>query len=511
MYKISDKTFVEQGFEWEKFLLAGILNYPNLYEDLDNLIITSSDFNSRIHQDIWVYFGEVLKKNGKVDYKILGLKMMELKLSYGMELTPLDYLEAISHIKVEEESVKHYAAKLKTLSIRKQVIETHIGIANDMLDFKNDLTHEEIVNLVDIKANSQTNLFAQGINEPIDVYKGLREEIEEQGNSEKEYGITCHFPILRAQYGDFYPGDLYVWASRQKQGKSTLIMEMLDACCNNLSQNVIGLYIDTELSTKRFRWRIMSRLTGINENYFRKGSWRKNAQWVELVRNTWPKVELFFNRIQHLYVANMPIEEVIAIIRRWHRKNVRSSDKEAIIVYDYIKINSDLITNRYNRMQGHDLAGYKADSLKKLAEEISCPIMTSVQTNRGNASKKLDKREDDTTVISLSDQIGMYCSNMFLFNKLLVEEFQDLQGRYGLDATHRLIPLVTRVQGDEAPGFNNLVKVENEEGEVAWKENEIYFKFENFRVTELTDLATLANARKDYGLNPGGKDGEMLE
>lgn len=247
MYKINEKTFVEVGFEWEKFLLAGILNYPNLYEDLNNLIITSADFNSRIHQDIWAYFGEVLKKNGKVDYKILGLKMMELKLSYGMELTPLDYVEAISHIKVEEESVRRYAAKLKTLSVRKSIIGASLNVANNMLDFKNDLTYEEIVNTADTTFNAKVNLFDQGVSdEPIDIYSTLQEYVESRGNQEKEYGITCPYPILRAKFGDFYPGDLYIFASRMKSGKSTMIMNLLDrCCCNNLDQNVQGLYLDT--------------------------------------------------------------------------------------------------------------------------------------------------------------------------------------------------------------------------------------------------------------------------
>jgi replicative DNA helicase len=512
MYKVEEKIFRDQSFEYEKMLVSGVLRYPDLYDDLDSLIITSSDFNTRIHQDSWIYFGEILHKIGKISYEILGMKLMELKLNYGMDLTPLEYLKALSLMSVNKDSVNVFAAKLKALSGRKNIIATSLDVANSMLDFKDDLTYEQLINTADSKFNAKINLFENpGASEPIDLYEGLKEEIESD-SVEGEEGLICPYPIFRKKYGDFYPGELYVWASRMKSGKSLLLMDIADQCCNSIDQNVVGLYLDTELTTKQVRRRLMSRLTGINESYFRNRTWRNNANFVSKVREVWPRIELFFGRIKHLYVANTPIEEVCSIMRRWYRRNVQGN-KRGILIYDYIKINADLATNRYSNMKGHDLAGFKTDCLKKLSSELECPVLSSVQTNRFNASKKTEDRLDDTTVVALSDQIGMYVSNMFLFNSLTLEEMQDVQGSYGLDCTHRMIPLVTRQQGDDAPGFTgNFVKIEKPDGTVEYKENVIYYKFENFGVREVAQLADLVKARNNYKLDFDShfKDGETL-
>ena len=75
---------------------------------------------------------------------------------------------------------------------------------------------------------------------------------------------------------------------------------------------------------------------------------------------------------------------------------------------------------------------------------------------------------------------------MYLFNKLTLEEKQELQVKYGVEkVTHRLIPLVTRNQGEEAPGFDgDIIKVQEADGSVKYLEDVIYYNIENFKVEE---------------------------
>jgi len=511
------KTDPFSNLEIERLLLSGFLNFPDTFHDF-SLIVSSEDFTKKINQTVFMVIKEILTKSDKLDYRLVILKVNELKINFSQELskdlTASDYIESIVQIKIKKENVEQYAHELKKLSGRHFLAEAARDAYKSMLEIDSSASYSEIVEKFDTTINSKINLFESGgvSNQPIDLFRGLEEEMEQQGNEQKNNGIICPQKILRSKFGDFYPGDVYVWASRQKSGKSQYLMNLLHNCCNDLNQNVKGLYIDTEMTPQEVRWRLMSMFTGISEVHFREGTWRNNKEWTEKVRSIWPQIKTYFDRTQFIYVANSSIENVGSIIRRWYKKNIpRDGSVKALIVYDYIKINSDLITQRYKNLAGSEIGGYKADYIKKLATELQCPILTSVQTNRSNASKKSDDRLDDTSVISMSDQIGQNVSNIYLFNSLTLEELQELQCDYGLNATHRLIPLVTRRQGVDAPGFGgNYVKIEGKDGKIKYVDNVIYFKFENFKVEELTDLATLVKDRKEYKLDETDREENFL-
>lgn len=497
----------------EKCVLSGIFNYPDEYFNLEP-IITASDFAALpIHSVIWSIYGSMILNKESPDINLLAAKLNDLKISTGVDLTVLEYLEALSSIKVKKDAIEAFAAKIKKFSIRRELAQAGIDAARKMVDYTEDASYLEIVNTFDSTVSQRTNLFEDKDNEPIDLFKDLEQIIEDQGNKQEDIGVFCPFPILRQKYGDFSSGDLYVFASRMKSGKSTFLMNIAQYCANGLEDNVKVLYLDTELTTKEVQNRLMSLLTGINENLFMTGKWRNNDEYVKRVRATWPLVKTFMGRLDHIKVGNKPIEEVNSLIRRWYRKNISNTKCKALIIYDYIKINADLASGNYKQMQGHDLAGYKVDCLKQLASELGVPIISAVQTNRGNAGKTVAERGDNTTVISLSDQIGMYVSNMYLFNALTLEEIQDLQINYNLDATHRLVPLVTRKQGEQAPGFNgNYIKITDKDGKVRYAEEVIYYKFENFKIIELTTLSKLVKERETYIPEQidKGDDGELL-
>jgi len=494
--------------EIERLFISSILNYPDAYYSFSD-IVNKNDFGKKIHQTCWIVISDILNKGEKLDYRLVALRLTELKIDFKNELphnlTIADYLEGISFIKINKDLIEQYAVELKKLSGKKFLAEAALETYTALTEAKNDLSYSEIVQLADKTFNDKVNIFENNLeeDEPVDLYSGLESLIEEQGEKQEDAGIFCPFKILQKKFGDFYEGDLYIWASRAKSGKSLYLMNMLHSCCNNLGQNVKGLYIDTELETIRVQWRLMSMLTGINEYYFRTGKWRNNLHYVKAVRECWPMVKNFFGSVEHIYIGNRNVEEVCSIIRRWYKKNISIDPSlKGIIVYDYIKLATELMSNDYGKMKDYQMAGHKCDSLKKLASELKCPILTSVQTNRQNASKKMADRIDDANAIGLSDQIVQYCSNMYLFNRVLLEERQELQARYGLEkVTHRLVPVATRNQGEEAPGFDgDLIKIVNDDGSVKYLEDVIYYNVDNFRVEEVGNLFSLEKNREKYKL-----------
>ncbi len=502
MLKLDTSKF--SNIELERYVIAGILKYPDSYYELCT-IIKAQDFTQKIHQTVWTIFGAILEKYPKVDYRLIALKVEELNINFGLEVGVADYLEATFYIaNLPKDMIPSYAADLKKASGRKTIAEAALDVCEKMQECGNDLSYSDIMNLADTTFHDKINVFEQGGtgNEPIDIYEGLEEFIEEGGNDQPQYGVFCPHPLLQKYYGDFYPGDLYFWVSRAKSGKSLWLMNLLHVCCNSLDQKVKGLMVDTELETYRIRWRLMSLLTGINEYYFKTNKWRNNPDMVTSVRANWPAIRNFFGNVQHIYVGNAPIEEVVAIMRRWYKKNIpEGGDVKALICYDYIKLGEDLNNPAYNRMKDYQLVGYKVDKLKKLASELQCPILTAGQSNRSNEAKQSAAgRVDDGKAVGLSDQISQFASNIYLFNRLTIEEQQELKVMFGVDATHRSIPLYTRNQGEEAPGFNDWVKIEMPDGQVKYQENVIYYNVANFRVNEVGDLKQLVKRRENYDL-----------
>jgi replicative DNA helicase len=500
-YKIDEKTFRDQSWEIEKFLISGILRYPDLYDDLDSLIINSSDFNTRIHQDSWIYFGEILHKTGKISYEILGMKLMELKLNYGMDLTPLEYLKALSLMSVNKDSVNVFASKLKTLSGRKIVVSTSLEVANEALDFKRDLTLSELVNESDSKFFNQVNLFAGGkVDQPLDLFKDLEVIIEEKGNEPKDDGIICPYEKLRKLYGDFTPGDLYFFVARAKTGKTSWLMNLAIRMAFSLDQNVKILIIDTELESYRLQYRLLSSLSGVSEYFIRTGRWRQNEDYVKRIRNVWPTVKLLVDKIDHIYVGSRGIDEIISIMRRWHRKNVDGRDNlMGCIIFDYVKLSADF--GKMNQNMRPDIeVGLKVDKIKKVATELQVPILSSSQTNRTNESRSnANMRISDGSVISMSDMIAQFASNIFLLNRLTLEERQEYQGSYGVEPSHSLLNIYSRSQGPEAPGFNDIVKVIHGD-KVTWVDNIFLLSFDSFKFEELGCLSDFVNKRAGYRL-----------
>lgn len=285
-----------------------------------------------------------------------------------------------------------------------------------------------------------------------------------------------------------------------------MLYKMLISCDK---QRVRSLVVDTELNEEDLKFRLMSMMSGINEWYLRTGQWRRDVGMVNKVRSVWPLVKNMLSDIDHIYVGGKNMDEIVPIIRRWYRKNIPNDGSLlGIVCYDYIKL-SDELSQGNSHIRDYHVVGQKVDKLKRLAQELGCAIITSCQTNRQNEARSSAKdRVDDGNATGLSDQINQFASNVYLLNRLTIEELQDLKANYAVAPTHALIPLYTRRQGASATGFNDLVKISRGEDKPVWTTNKIYYTFDNFEVTENTDLKSLVKKYQNITLTPDRRDPE---
>jgi hypothetical protein len=124
---------------------------------------------------------------------------------------------------------------------------------------------------------------------------------------------------------------------------------------------------------------------------------------------------------------------------------------DCLIAYDYLKI-----IEPDGKRQEYQEMGDRVDFMKKLAEELDLPILTSCQNNRDGVTAARDASEivDDERSIGISDRITHFCSGLWIFRRRTPEEVI-------LDTcdsgTHKLIEVVVREQGRDAAGHLDFI------------------------------------------------------
>jgi replicative DNA helicase len=461
----------------EQYLLSGILQHPNTFPDIDGFI-TETDFKNKLHQTIWNVIKRTLRAGEQIDKVIIAQKIDNLALSFEDKISSVgDYLEGLTLINTKEESVKLTANELKTVSIRRNIAHTGEEIAEAMYQHT-DLDADQVVALSNKIYTKVVNTFKPK-NEPVDLFRGAEEYIRSLEDDTPSDEIVCPYKTYQSFFGGYFPGDLTLFASAPKSGKSTLLANMMKKICEYKEENIKGLIIDTELETYRVQRRMISSISSVNEYLIKSKKWRKNKILYEKVEKALEEMKNYFDKIDHIYVGNITTDEMISIVKRWHWKNIDKNKNKAIVAIDYFKLTgTDNITDAFASSMS---LGMRVDSFKKLASELQIPIIGAVQTNRSNQ-------------VGLSHEVNKFVSSLFLFERKTKEEMErdNFDAIDKENATHKLVPLYTRDLGELAEKYNEFVEYANEkDGKKNHVPNYISFKLQNFNVIEVGDLHEL--------------------
>ena len=151
--------------------------------------------------------------------------------------------------------------------------------------------------------------------------------------------------------------------------------------------------------------------------------------------------------------------------------------------------------------------------LKKLSEEINCPVITAMQLNRQGESQNRPAHRivDDSSAIALSDRLQWFASFVAIFRRKVPDEI----ARDGLEfGTHKLIPLKQRWQGRDAAGHQDLFQrredPDNPNSGVVWVNNFLNFNVDNFNVDEVGSLHDIIRRENSTHLADDGNDTDEL-
>ena len=474
----------------EKHVLAGLLKHPDALPDIDTYL-TVEDFYNEVHQVIYSVIRSSVISGERVDKVLVSDKLSNLGITAKDEVNIFEYIDAISFIPVQRDAIVNLAKELIKYRIRREIFET----ANDIQSYVKSSGEDKVEDIVS-KADSiySNKILSYELDAaPENVFDRLESMVEERGeNQTDETGLITPYPEFNRLFGGLRDANIYAVCSRPAQGKTTFIN---DICLGTGILNKIPvLVLDTEMSTEEIQFRMAAAQTGVPLWYVETGKWRNNQDMFDKVRNYFSNLKK--HKYFHYHVRNKTIDEICSIIRRWHMKEVGRGNK-CIIAYDYIKLTGEKVDKNWAE---HQAIGEKIDKLKRISEELNVPIVTAMQMNRAgeNQNRRSSTLTDDSSAIALSDRLQWFASFVSIFRRKTVDEIAMDGRQFG---SHKLIPLKTRFQGNDAAGHQDIIRrpiIEETEGREIHSErleyNYLNFEVDNFLVEDRGSLRDVVEA-----------------
>ena len=487
----------------ERHVLSGLIKYQNLFPDID-VFLSDDDFYHEVHSTIYAVYKNTKYKGEKIDKVLLAEKIKNLGISFKDDINIYDYIDNLGFSQITEEATMNACKELMKLRIRREIGQTAEKL-KQYVTKNGEESIDKIISEADAIYNNKISSY-QSNEQPINLFENIEDIIEEIGNSPREeVGLVTSYQEFNKLYGGLKNGNIYAIVSRPGQGKSTWINDM----CFNVSKipqnRTKTLVLDTEMQTLDIQLRMVSSMTDVPMWYLETGNWRKNPEMTIKVRAAWANIKA--HDYFHYHVGSKNIDQICSIIRRWYLSKVGRGN-QALIAYDYVKLTGEKVGQNWAE---HQAIGDKIDKLKRISEEIQCPVITAMQLNRTgeNFNRSSTNVVDDSSVIALSDRLQWFASFVAIFRRKTLDELALDGQEFG---THKLIPTKTRFQGKEAAGHQDLVRRLDPSGKQVWSQNYLNYNVNNFKIEERGSLLSITQRqREQYELDDRNQnDGEIL-
>lgn len=489
------------NYELEQHLISGIIQHPDKYFEISPFI-SEKDFyseNSLIHKSIFYVLRNSLEKGETLDELLISENIKSMGITFEEGIDPLEYIRSLSMRKMSPESVVGTARELKKITIRRDIAEAGIDLSRAMKNSNFD-SYDEIVCKADSVYHNIINYYDSGGDIPENLYEDMEEIIEERANNPiEEFGLPGPHQRLQEIYGSLLtPGNIAVIVARSGIGKTQFCMDYCTKV-SAMNEHVPVLHFDNgEMSKEELTMRQCASLSGVQLSLLQTGMWRNaGEETVNKVRSVWKKIKKM--KFYYFNCGGMGIDEMVNVVRKFYYSKV-GRENQMIFSFDYIKTTYATSTTSKNEWQ---IVGEIVDKFKNLIQKeivfekkpyIS--MITSVQMNRLGTSRNRSSENivEDETVVSLSDRIIQFCSDMFILRAKEPAEIAE-HANFG---THKLVSLKNRDLGQDPQ--RALQPVEMPDGSL--RRNYLNFDFINFNITERGDLVDLVNHITTEGFNP---------
>lgn len=484
----------------ERHCLGGLIKNSQIFSEID-LWITDKDFYSDVHQTIYAVCRAILSRAEKLDKVIVAEKVKNLGIKFKDEIDIYSYIDTICFVQIDAQATIKAFKELSKLRVKREIndslVKAQKNLENPELESIDDIiTSTDSIISEKIKSYVETT-------DAVNVFENLRGIIEVRGNNPvEENGLITPYKELNRLYGGLLGGEIYAVASRFGQGKTTWINNL---CLHTAKlNNTKALILDTEMPTDRIQFRMAAALSGVPLWYLKTGNWRKNKEMCDKVRAALTLVEKENHQFYHYHVANKPVDQVVSFIRRWYYQNVGRGNP-AVIAYDYLKLTGEKVDRHWQEYQA---LGEKVDKLKRVAEQINCPLITAVQLNReGEMHNKHSKDvTDNASAIAGTDRLSWFGGFVSIFRRKTLDEIELDGMEFG---THKLEILKAREQGRDAAGHHDFVKRPMPDGKFRYMNNYLNYNVGNFNIEEKGSLHDIAEkARLQFKFDKKSKNAD---
>lgn len=425
-------------FESEQALLSNIIKYGlDGYHDISTTGVSAETFSDENHKIIYHAIEHLFEEENLQKLDVPLIMGASRSLGYGewcSELNIDEYIKTeIQSVHTEQHSGANYAKRLRKLQVANNILEAVEEIQNEVQDITGQEKLSDIFGIVEGKLSDLAGFLTDTSDDPVDVGSTIFDHVEYlKDNQIDQLGLPTGFPIYDKHIGGgLRKHAIHVVAARPKVGKSTF--------CKNVALNVAKtgipvLYLDTEMESEDQLNRLIASEARVSLSDIETGKFNDNSisrQNVDKATQT-----LIDCKLHHKNIAGMNLDSQLAVARKWILRDV-GLDKDGLandclLVYDYIKIMDSQELSKYQEYQA---LGFLMTALQNFAVKYDIPILTAAQLNRDGIERA------DTSAISASDRIAMYCSSISILKDKSEEEQSAQNHAWG---NQKLYPVIAR-------------------------------------------------------------------
>lgn len=361
----------------EKAVLGSILINPEVLIMIMGLL-EPIDFYNIKHKVIYETMITLNRQDQVVDYLVI---KNELEKQGKLDsIGGLDYLLEIDHFTPTSANAEYYAQIVLEKSQARKLIHIATDIVQKGYDSKDDVAtliddaEKAVLSLSEHKTRS-------GFIKISDILGDTVANLETLAN-QKSYvtGISTGYPDLDKITTGLHKDELIILAARPAVGKTAFVLNIAQNIATK-SKGTVAIF-SLEMGAESLVNRMLCAEGSIDAGNMRTGN---------LQQEEWDK--LFF-AISSLGQADIYIDDTAGIkiseIRAKCRRLVQEKGKIDLIVIDYLQLIEG--TGRENRQQE---VSEISRQLKKIAKELSVPIIALSQLSRG-----VEQRQDKRPVLS---------------------------------------------------------------------------------------------------------------
>lgn len=334
--------------------------------------LSSDDFLLDDHKLIFATMKELWSKGDISEFDQTMIINKAAKDGILSRIGDVEYIQSIYNMQISKFNFNSYLNNVLEASTKFKLYNSLSSNINEIINSSNsdDIGSEDLLSLVE---NDVLNISTESkaISEPVNLSDGIDEYLEDRFNNPiVTLGLATGYPILDRQIDGLVPATLTVVSARKKMGKSTLLSNI--AANVAYKSHVPVLYIDTEMSFRQWRSRMLAMISNVKERDIIHGNLSDDKR-SELLKAAKIIKE---GKIFHKYIPGFSVDKISALYKKYKAK-----ENIGLAVFDYIK-EPRMNTGVETRRKEYQLLGDLTTQMKDLATILDIPFLAAVQINR---------------------------------------------------------------------------------------------------------------------------------